>query len=144
MERVTQLETSSQQWKGRVTQTDATRFTVAHKMASATSVPSLTVPSTASESHRASCEGTSQAGLLASPAAERRKRSPLPKVFKSKTGACLPDLLSKAAAEDLSKPFVRSISIPSGQTEAGDQTGKSGRAFKGWKEGRRVLVLGRV
>ncbi|RXG71357.1 Supervillin, partial [Armadillidium vulgare] len=126
MERVSLLETSSEQWRDRVTQSDATKFTVAHKMASASSVPSLT-PSGERKTTSSSVSISSSTSvaisetMLSSPASERKKRSPQPKVFKSKTGSCLPELLSKGIAQSSpifeakkgSKDFSRSISIPS-------------------------------
>lgn len=110
MDRVSALETSSQQWRGRVTQSDATKFTVAHKMASSStsSVPSLIggmSPVTALSSEQLVTP-------TGSPLAERKKRSPCQKVFKSKTGGNIPALLNKSSPSSPRKAFRRSISTP--------------------------------
>lgn len=109
MDRMSALETSSQQWRGRVTQSDATKFTVAHKMASSStsSVPSLiggmsSVTTSSDQLHTPT----------GSPLAERKKRSPCQKVFKSKTGGNIPSLLNKSSPSSPRKAFRRSISTP--------------------------------
>lgn len=110
MERVSALETSSQQWRGRVTQSDATKFTVAHKMASSStsSVPSV-VGSTTPGIILTPDTATTPVG---SPLLERKKRSPCQKIFKSKTGGNLPSLLNKSSPAVSQKEFKRSISTP--------------------------------
>ncbi|XP_063887519.1 supervillin-like isoform X6 [Scylla paramamosain] len=110
MDRMSALATSSQQWKGRVTQSDATKFTVAHKMASAStsSVPTLI-------SGMSSGVTTSPEQLLTptgSPHLERKKRSPCQKIFKSKTGGNIPSLVNKSSPSSPRKNFRRSISTP--------------------------------
>ena len=93
MERVSKLETSAQQWKGRVAPSDAAKFTVAHKMASTTSVPSLLASKLDEPS-----SGNLMVGAL-SPASERKKKCPTPKVFKSKTGSSIPDIIERKTNE---------------------------------------------
>ncbi|XP_066940406.1 supervillin isoform X3 [Macrobrachium rosenbergii] len=110
MERMSALETSSQQWRGRVTQSDAAKFTVAHKIASqsASNVPSLL--------SGGSPHVTVTPDLLStptgSPLAERKKRSPCQKIFKSKTGGNIPSILNKSSPVTSRKDFRRSFSSP--------------------------------
>ncbi|KAG0713100.1 hypothetical protein GWK47_016956 [Chionoecetes opilio] len=110
MDRMSALASSSQQWKGRVPQSDATKFTVAHKMASAStsSVPSL-------------IGGISPAITITpelvvtptgSPLLERKKRSPCQKIFKSRTGGNIPSLINRSSPSNIRKSFRRSISTP--------------------------------
>lgn len=110
MERMSALESSSQQWRGRVTQSDAAKFTVAHKIASqsATNVPSLLSGGTPQVTVTPDLSNTP----TGSPLVERKKRSPCQKVFKSKTGGNLPSLLNKSSPVTSRKDFRRSISTP--------------------------------
>lgn len=109
MDRVSALETSSQQWKGRITQSDATKFTVAHKMASSTS----SVPSVVSGINPViTVTPEPPSTPTGSPLVERKKRSPCQSVFKSKTGGNLPLLLNKSSPLNSRKDFRRSISTP--------------------------------
>ncbi|MPC93056.1 hypothetical protein E2C01_088172 [Portunus trituberculatus] len=110
MDRMSALATSSQQWKGRVTQSDATKFTVAHKMASAStsSVPSL-VSGMSTGVTRSPEQLLTPTG---SPHLERKKRSPCQKIFKSKTGGNIPSLANKSSPSSPRKNFRRSISTP--------------------------------
>lgn len=141
MERVSLLETSSQQWKGRVSQNDASKFTISHKMATANGSSaslasntrfSLITPdessstqfstssfSSSTHSNTNLLSGTNAAPKTAlSPALDRKMKVPVPKVFKSKTGSCLPDLINSASNDPVkgknfhNKDFARSVSIP--------------------------------
>ena len=137
MDRMSQLETSSQQWKGRVQQSDAKQFTVAHKIVSASStssVPSLlnnnAICSSSSLSSRATSSSISSSSSDAtslnnnrlgtnqgSPGTERKKKSPQAKVFKSKTGGNLPELLGRKSPTSARKDFRRCLSQPSDPDE---------------------------
>nr|XP_045623518.1 serine-rich adhesin for platelets-like isoform X7 [Procambarus clarkii] len=110
MDRMSALETSSQQWRGRITQSDATKFTVAHKMASSStsSVPSIV----GGNSPLIIVTPEQPSTPIGSPLLERKKRSPCQKVFKSKTGGNLPALLNKSSPLSSRKDFRRSISTP--------------------------------
>ncbi|XP_042881684.1 serine/arginine repetitive matrix protein 2-like isoform X2 [Penaeus japonicus] len=110
MERMSALENSSQQWRGRVSQSDATKFTVAHKMASASTscVPSIVSGVTPVLTVTPDQPTTP----IGSPTVERKKRSPSQKVFKSKTGGNIPSLLGKSSPLSAKKDFRRSISTP--------------------------------
>lgn len=118
MERMSALESSSQQWRGRVTQSDATKFTVAHKMASSStsSVPSLV----SGMSPLVSVTPEMSTTPTGSPLLERKKRSPCQKVFKSKTGGNLPSLLNKSSPLIPRKDFRRSISTPNDGEKKGE------------------------
>ena len=112
MDRMSMLETSSQQWKVRVSQCDATQFTVAHKInsSSTSSVPSLLNNTPQSKTNEPS-DGPS------SPTIDKKKKSPQAKVFKSKTGGNIPDLLGKSQSPK--KDFRRSVSQPSDPDKEG-------------------------
>ncbi|XP_050688505.1 supervillin-like isoform X3 [Eriocheir sinensis] len=125
MDRVSALETSSQQWRGRVTQSDATKFTVAHKMASSStsSVPSIVSGGMSPVIALSTEQLHTPTG---SPLAERKKRSPCQKVFKSKTGGNIPSLVNKSSPSSPRKAFRRSISTPQdGEKKAEVQEGNS-------------------
>lgn len=116
MERMSALETSSHQWRGRVTQSDATKFTVAHKMASAST---SSVPFVVSGSSPIVTVTPDTSTPTGSPLVERKKRSPCQKVFKSKTGGNLPSLLNKSSPLTSRKNFRRSISTPNDAEKKG-------------------------
>lgn len=117
MERMSALENSSQQWRGRVSQSDATKFTVAHKMASASTscVPSIVSGVTPVLTVTPDQPTTP----IGSPTVERKKRSPSQKVFKSKTGGNIPSLLGKSSPLSAKKDFRRSISTPNDRDKKG-------------------------
>ncbi|XP_042234899.1 serine/arginine repetitive matrix protein 2-like isoform X3 [Homarus americanus] len=118
MERMSALETSSQQWRGRITHSDATKFTVAHKMASSST---SSVPSVVSGTSPLITVTPEQLSTpTGSPLIERKKRSPCQKVFKSKTGGNLPSLLNKSSPLTPRKDFRRSISTPNDGEKKGE------------------------
>ncbi|XP_047735537.1 supervillin isoform X2 [Hyalella azteca] len=170
MDRKCKLESSSQTWKARVTESDASKFTVAHKIAmsaSASSVPSMAsspgkgmVPlfpgfissslksklssmaassatdaqtSPPSSDNSSACPSPSTSppatrNIIDSPSSERKvRKTPQPKVFKSKTGSNLPQMggnIPMIMPQGIRPPridFRRAISTPSGQEEDNTQ-----------------------
>jgi len=96
MSRMSALETSGMGWRCRVTQSDAKTFTVTHRIAQSASASNVNVSSSTSSSNVTSSStsnNVSPPGLLLNGGevpSPPKLRSPLPRVFKSKTGGHLP------------------------------------------------------